>query len=110
LARYKHLTVKKIDLASFAPKRKERTLSPRQLAQLERDDEIRAALNEASALPASQAVTIDLREGQKLATLRAAVNRIVRAEPRDLNWGVRGQTIVISKGDIPGGRRSARSA
>jgi hypothetical protein len=78
---------------------------------MERDDEIRAALNEAATLPASQAVIIDSKEGQKLVTLRAAVDRIIKAEPRDLNWGVRGQKIVFSKGDIAGGRRrSARPA
>jgi hypothetical protein len=110
LPRYKYLAVKKVDLASFAPKPTKRALSPRQVAQHARDEEIRAALNEAAALPASQAVVIDLKEGQKLATLRAAVNRMVDAEPRDLNWGVRGQSIVVSKGEIPGGRRSRRSA
>ena len=109
MPRYKHLAVKKVDLASLAPRPKERKLSPRQIAQIERDEEIRAALNEAAALPASQAVVIDPKEGQKLVTLRAAVDRIVKAEPRDLNWGVRGQSIVFSRGDIPGGRRPSAS-
>jgi hypothetical protein len=102
LPRYKLLTIKKIELADLAPQPKERKLTPRQLAQRERDDEIRAALNEAASLPASQAVVIDLREGQKLPTMRAAIGKLLKAEPRDLNWGVRGQSIVISKGKIPG--------
>jgi hypothetical protein len=108
LARYRHLAVKKIELAEFEVKRKERELSPRQVAQMERDDEIRAALNEAAALPASQAVVIELKGGQKLPTLRAAVGRVVKAEPRDLEWGVRGQSIVISKGQIPGHRGGSK--
>jgi hypothetical protein len=102
LPRYKHFTVKKVELAELAPQPKDRQLTPRQLAQRERDDEIRAALNEAASLPASQAVVIDLKEGQKLPTMRAAIGRVLKADPRDLNWGVRGQSIVISKGKIPG--------
>jgi exopolyphosphatase/pppGpp-phosphohydrolase len=102
LARYKHLSVKKVDMAELAPKPKERKLSPRQIATMERDDEIRAALNEAASLPASQAVVIDLKEGQKLPTMRAAFNRVLKTEPREINWGVRGNSIVISKGQIPG--------
>jgi hypothetical protein len=102
LARYKHLSVKKVELADLAPQPRERKLTPRQLAQLERDDEIRAALNEAASLPASQAVVINLTQGQKLPTMRAAISRVLKAEPRDLNWGVRGESIVISRGKIPG--------
>jgi hypothetical protein len=102
LPRYKTFSVKKVDLADLALKPKERKLTPRQLAQQQREVEIRAAFNEAASLPASQAVVIDLKEGQKLATLRAAIGRLLKAEPRELNWGVRGQSIVISKGKIPG--------
>lgn len=108
MPRNKHLIVKKVELADLAPKPRERTLSPRQIAATERDEEIRAVLNEAATLPASQAVVIELREGQKLPTVRAAVARLLKAEPRDINWGVRGQTIVISKGAIPGRGGSRR--
>ena len=104
MARFKQLQVSKIPLVDLQPQR-ERKLSPRQRAALERDDEIRAAFDLAATLPSSEAVIVEPREGTKLPTLRAAVDRLVRAEPRQLNWGVRGQRIVISKGDIPGGRR-----
>ena len=104
MVRYKQLSVKKVDLSQFEPKARERRHSARQLAQIERDGEIRAALNEAAALPASQGVVIELKEGQKLPTMRAAVDRVLRQDPRELKWGVRGQAIVVSKGDIPGGR------
>jgi hypothetical protein len=107
--RYKHINVKKVDLAEFAPKPKERALTARQIAQRERDDEIRAALNEAASLPSSQAVVIELAKNQKLPTMRAAISRVLAAEPRELNWGVRGSSIVISKGTIPG-RGRARAA
>ena len=107
MPRYKHLAVKKVELAALIPKPKERKLSPRQIASFERDAEIRAALNEAASLPASLAVVIELKEDQKLPTLRAALARVLKEEPRELNWAVRGQLIVISKGMIPGrgGRR-----
>ena len=108
MARYKQLSVKRVDLSDLEPKAKERKLTPRQIARMERDDEIRSALNEAASLPASQAVVIDLPDGQKLPTLRAAVARVIGSEPRDLNWGVRGLSIVISKGAIPGGRGGRR--
>jgi hypothetical protein len=102
MPRYRHFTVKKVELADLAAKPRGRQPTPREIAQQERDNEIRAALNEAAALPASQAVVIALKEGQKLPTMRAALGRVLKAEPRELNWGVRGQSIVISKGKIPG--------
>lgn len=101
MARYKHFTVRNVDLADLVPKRRERKLTPRQIAQQEREIDIRAALNQAASLPATQAVVIDLKEGQKLSTLRAAISRMLKDEPRELNWGVRGQSIVISKGTLP---------
>ena len=104
MAKYKHLAVKKVALSAFAPEPKERALTPRQKAQRERDDELRAAFNEAASLPASEAVAIDVKADQKVATLRAAIAKLMAAEPRDLNWGIRGQTILITKGTIPGRR------
>lgn len=105
MARYKHLSVKRIDLSDYAPEARERALSPKQRAQRERDDEFRAAFNEAAALPASEAVAIDIKPDQKMATLRAAITRLMKNEPRDLKWGVRGSTIIITKGSIPPRRR-----
>jgi hypothetical protein len=110
LARYKQLKVTKINLDELRPQPVERKLSPRQLAALERDGEIKAAFNEAATMPPSEAVVIELRPGQKLPTLRAAVDRIFKTEPRNLNWGVRGTRVVISKGEIPGRRGGRRRA
>ncbi len=111
LARYRHLAVKKINLSDIAVKPKEKALTPRQRAIAERDDEIRAAFDEAATLPSSEAVAIELKEGQKLPTLRAAIQRIHDAERRGVNFAVRGTTIFLSKGDIPGrrGRRRAKA-
>ena len=109
MPRYKHFTVRKVSLAELAPKPKERPLSPRQLAQLEREAEVRAALNEAVSLPASEAVVLEPKDGEKLSTLRTSMKRVLAAEPRDLNWGTRGDALLISKGPLPG-RRAGRTS
>jgi hypothetical protein len=107
--KYKHLAVKTVALADIAPqKAKPKIETPRQRATRERDEEIVATFNEAAALPSSEAVAIELRGDQKLPTMRAAINRLLVAEGRDLSYGVRGTTIYISKGNIPGGRGRKR--
>ena len=95
-------------LDSIKPEPKVRPETPRQRAIRERTEDIRAACNIAAAAPASLAVPIKLKPGQKLATLRLAVAKLMDAEKRDLHWGVRGDTIYISKGQIPGGRGGRR--
>jgi hypothetical protein len=97
-----------VPLDSIKPEPKARPETPRQRAIRERSEDIRAACNIAAAAPASLAVPIRLKPGQKLATLRLAVGKLMEAEQRDLHWGVRGDTIYISKGLIPGGRGGRR--
>ena len=110
MPKYKHLAVKRVALADIAPPKPTlKTETPRQRAIRERDEEIVATFNEAAALPASEAVAIELRPDQKLPTMRAAINRLLVAEGRDLSYGVRGKTIYISKGNIPGGRGRKRT-
>lgn len=104
MTKFKHLVIRTVALRDIAPEKATRTETPRRRAIRERDEEIVAAINEAMALPASAAVAIELRGDQKLTTLRAAVNRLLAAEKRDLNCGMRGTRIYISKGSIPGGR------
>ncbi len=109
VARYKHIEVgKPVDLAELAAKRRQRKVSARQLAIQERDDEIRRAINEASAAPSSQAIPVQLKAGQKIATMRAAVNRVLKESESNVQMGVRGTTIYLSKSPIPGGRGRAR--
>jgi hypothetical protein len=111
VARYKHIEVgRPVDLADLATKPRTRKLSPRQLAIKERDEEIRRAINEAAAAPSSQAIPVQLKQGQKIATMRAAVNRVLKESDVRVNMGVRGNTIYLSKSAIPGGRGRARSA
>lgn len=108
---FKQLSVGElVALDSIKPERKARPETPRQRAIRERSDDIRAAFNIAATAPASLAVPIKLKPGQKLATLRLAVGKLMKVEARDLNWGVRGDVIYISKGQIPGGRRQPRKS
>lgn len=106
---FKQLSVGElVALDSIKPERKVRPETPRQRAIRERTEDIRAACNIAAAAPSSLAVPIKLKPGQKLATLRLAVGKLMDAEKRDLHWGVRGDTIYISKGQIPGARGGRR--
>jgi hypothetical protein len=110
LARYKHISVGKlISLDELRVVPKERVLTPRQIAQRERDAELQMAINEAAAAAESQAIPITLRDGQKMATLRAAVGRLLVESKSTVKVAVRGDTLYLSRGSIPGGRgRSKR--
>lgn len=106
---FKQLSVGElVALDSIKPETRVKPETPRQRAIRERTEDIRAACNIAAAAPSSLAVPIRLKPGQKLATLRLAVGKLMEAEKRDLNWGVRGDVIYISKGQIPGGRGRRR--
>ena len=103
---FKQLSVGElVALESIKPEpRKKKPETPRQRAIRERNEDIRAAFNIAATAPSSLAVPIKLKPGQKLPTLRQAVGKLMDVEARGLNWGVRGDVIYISKGQIPGGR------
>lgn len=89
----------------LAPRsRKPRALSPRQLAIQKRDQAIVKLLNEIAVGPQSSIKKIELDEGEKLVTIRAAVSRQLKAHPADVNMGVRAGAIYLSRSPIPGGR------
>lgn len=93
----------------LAPKpRRARPLSPRQLAIQKRDQAIVKLLNEIAVGPMSSIKKIELDEGEKLITIRAAVYRQVKAHPAEINMGVRSGVIFLSRSKIPGGRGGAR--
>ncbi len=100
---FKHLDVgAPVPIESLAAERKPRELSPRQRAIAERDEEIKRALNEAAVAPESQAIPIKPRPDQKVATLRVAINRVLKSTGAKVNVGVRGDTIYLSRGKLPG--------
>jgi hypothetical protein len=89
----------------LAPKpRKPRSMSPRQLAIQKRDQAIVKVLNEIAVGPMSSIKKIELDDNEKLVTIRAAVLRQVKAHPAEINMGVRGGAIYLSRTTIPGGR------
>jgi hypothetical protein len=58
----------------LAPKpRKEKALSPRQIAIRKREQAIEKVLNELGAGPASMIKKVELEDGEKLVTIRAAI-------------------------------------
>jgi len=90
-------------LEELAPK-KVKALSARQLAVQKRDQQIVKLLNEIAVGPASAIKRIELEEKEKIATIRLAVGRQVKAHPAQINMGVRGNAIYLSRSPIPGGR------
>lgn len=84
--------------------RKPRAMTPRQLAIQKRDQAILKTLNEIAVGPMSGIKKIELEEGEKLITIRAAVARQVKAHPADINMGVRGGAIFLSRSPLAGGR------
>jgi hypothetical protein len=88
--------------------RKPRALSPRQLAIRKREQTIEKVLNELGAGPASAIKKIELDDGEKLVTIRAAIARQIKASGSSVNLGVRNGAIYLSRGAIPGGRGGRR--
>jgi hypothetical protein len=107
---FKHLDVgPPLPLASLVAALKPRTLSAREIAVQERDEEMMKAVNQAAVGPESFAIPIKLRPDQKSATtLRSAFLRVIKATNAPVKIGLRGDTIYLSRGAIPG-RRGRRT-
>jgi hypothetical protein len=93
----------------LAPKpRRQRPLSPRQLAIKKREAAIDKVLNELGAGPASWIKRIELEEGEKLVTIRAAIVKRIKEGQSSVRLAVRNGAIYLSRGPIPrsgGGRK-----
>jgi hypothetical protein len=93
----------------LAPKpRKEKPLSPRQQAIRRREQAIEKVLNELGAGPASAITRVELEEGEKLVTIRAAIVKHIKQTKSSVRLGVRNGGIFLSRGPIPrtgGGRK-----
>ena len=77
-------------------------MSPRQLAALQREEEIRKALGRLRS--DDDILAIDLDPAEKIPTMRAAVKRAIAAHKPETNMAIRGRTIYISTAKLPGGR------
>jgi len=89
-------------LEELTPKPRERALSPRQLAALQRDEEIRKALSRLKA--DDDIIAIELDPSEKIPTMRAAVKKAIASHRPGTNMAIRGRTIYVSTGKLPGGR------
>jgi len=97
--------VRDAKLEELAPRpRKPRALSPRQLANRRREQLIEKVLNELGAGPASAIKKIELEDNEKLATIRLAIGKQIKASGSAVNMGVRNGAIYLSRSAIPGGR------
>ena len=96
------MRIRSAKIEELTPKPKERALSPRQLAALQRDDEIRKALAKLKA--DDDILAIELDPAEKIPTMRAAVKKAIAAHRPGTSMAIRGRTIYISSGKLPGGR------
>ncbi len=96
------MRIRAAKLEELAPKSRERALSPRQLAALQREEEIRKAF--ARLRSNEDIVAIELDPADKVPTMRAAVKRVITTHRPDVNMAIRGRTIYVSTATLPGGR------
>jgi hypothetical protein len=96
------MRIRSAKLEELQPKTQERALSPRQLAALQREEEIRKAL--ARLKTDEDILAIELDPAEKIPTMRAAVKKAIAAYRPGTNMAIRGRTIYISAGPLPGGR------
>ncbi len=102
------MRIRTAKIEELLPKPRERALSPRQLAALQRQEEIRKAL--AKLKTDEDIVAIELDPAEKVPTMRAAVKKAIAAHRPGTSMAIRGRTIYISTGRLPGGRGRKPSA
>lgn len=95
------MRIRAAKLEELAPKPRERALSPRQLAALQREDEIRKAFGRLRS--DDDIVALELDPAEKVPTMRAAVKRVIAGHRPDVHMAIRGRTIYVSTGKLPGG-------
>ena len=88
------MRIRAAKIEELAPKPRERALSPRQLAALQREEEIRKAL--ARLKSDEDVIAIELDPAEKIPTMRAAVKKAVAAHKPGTNMAIRGRTIYLS--------------
>jgi hypothetical protein len=85
----------------LTPKSRERALSPRQLAAVQREEEVRKAL--ARLRSDEDVIAIELDPAEKIPTMRAAVKKAIVAHKPGTNMAIRARTIYLSTAKLPGG-------
>lgn len=100
------MRIRAAKLEELKPKPRERALSPRQLAALQREEELRKALGRLKA--DDDIIAVELEDGEKIPTMRAAVKKAIAAQKPGTSMAIRGRTIYLSVGPLPGARRGRR--
>ena len=100
--RQSDMRIRAAKLEELIPKPRERALSPRQLAALQREEEIRKALSRLRT--DDDIIAIELDPAEKIPTMRAAVKKAIAGHRPGTNMAIRGRTIYVSTGKLPGGR------
>ena len=100
------MRIRAAKIEELTPKPRERALSPRQLAALQREEEIRKALTRLKSN--EDVIALELDPAEKVPTMRAAVKKAIAAHKPDTNMAIRGHTIYLSTGKLPGGRGGRR--
>jgi len=95
------MRIRAAKLDELAPKPRERALSPRQLAALQREEEIRKALGRLRT--DDDVIALELDPAEKVPTMRAAVKRVIAGHRPDVHMAIRGRTIYLSTAKLPGG-------
>jgi hypothetical protein len=96
------MRIRPAKIEELAPQPKERALSPRQLAALQREEEIKKALVRLKS--DEDILAIELDPAEKVPTMRIAVKKAIAAHRPGTSMAIRGRTIYISTGPLPGGR------
>ena len=97
------MRIRAAKMDELAPKTRDRALSPRQLAAIQREDEIRKAL--ARLRSDDDVIAIELEPAEKVPTMRLAVKRVIAAHRPEASMAIRGRTIYVSTSRLPGSRR-----
>ncbi len=96
------MRIRNAKIEELKPKAKERAMSPRQLAALQREEEIKRALGRLKS--DEDIIAIELEAAEKIPTMRAAVKKAIAAHRPGTSMAIRGRTIYVSSGPLPGGR------
>lgn len=96
------MRIRSAKIEELQPKPRERALSPRQLAALQREEEVRKALGRLRT--DEDVLAIELDPAEKIPTMRAAVKKAIAAHRPGTSMAIRGRTIYISAGRLPGSR------
>jgi hypothetical protein len=96
------MRIRTAKIEELLPRPRERALSPRQLAALQRDEEIRKALAKLKA--DDDIIAVELDPAEKVPIMRAAVKKAIAAHRPGTSMAIRGRTIYLSPGRLPGSR------